>query len=98
MEQAVTISENVLSAPLHQLCFGLDPLLLLGLPLPVVGLCRARRARLVGAGVGGRRHGSAALLPAQGNLVPAVAFLPIQLPLAVAGLQGIERTLVKGRV
>ena len=41
MEQAVTISENVLSAPLHQLCFGLDPLLLLGLPVTVFGLCRA---------------------------------------------------------
>jgi hypothetical protein len=36
--------------------------------------------------------------PAQGNLVPAVAFLLIQLPLAMAGIQAIERTLVKGRV
>jgi hypothetical protein len=40
MDQAVTVSEKVLSAPLLQLSFGLDPLLLLGLPLLVFGLCR----------------------------------------------------------
>jgi hypothetical protein len=98
MEQAVTISENVLSAPLHQLCFGLDPLPLLGLPLTVFGLCRA--GVLGWWALASVAAGTVVLpfSPAQGNLVPAVAFLLIQPPLAIAGIQAIERTLVKGRV
>ena len=91
IDQAVTISEKVLAAPLQQLCFGLDPLLLLGLPLVVFGLCRAGvlgwwALAAVGAGT--------VLLPfspAEGNLVPAVAFALIQLPLAVAGIRLFAR-------
>jgi len=91
IDQAVTISEKVLAAPLQQLCFGLDPLLLLGLPLVVFGLCRAGvlgwwALAAVGAGT--------VLLPfspAEGNLVPAAAFVLIQLPLAVAGIRLFAR-------
>ena len=91
IDQAVTISEKVLAAPLQQLCFGLDPLLLLGLPLVVFGLCRAGVLgwwALVAVGAG------TVLLPfspAQGNLVPAAAFVLIQMPLAVAGIRLIAR-------
>ena len=62
------------------LCFGLDPLLLLGLPLVVFGLCRAGVLgwwTLVSVVAG------TVLLPfspASGNLVPTVAFVLIQLP------------------
>jgi len=92
MEQAVTVSENVLSAPMLQLCFGLDPLLLLGLPLVVFGLCRSGVLgwwTLISVVAG------TVLLPfspAEGNLVPAVAFALIQLPLAVAGVRLVART------
>jgi hypothetical protein len=91
MDQAVTVSENVLSAPLLQLSFGLDPLLLLGLPLVVFGLARAGVLgwwALASVVVG------TVLLPfspASGNVVPAVAFVLIQLPLAVAGIRLIAR-------
>ena len=70
MDQAVTISENVLAAPLFQLAFGLDPLLLLGLPLVVFGLCRAGVLGLVDARVGGRRDGAPAVLPGVGQPGP----------------------------
>jgi hypothetical protein len=92
IDQAVTISERVLSAPLQQLCFGLDPLLMLGLPLVVLGLWRAgvlswwNLAAVVAGTV------LLPFSPAEGNLVPAVAFVLIQLPLAVAGLLMIART------
>ena len=85
--QAVTVSENVLGAPLLQLCFGLDPLLLLGLPLVVFGLCRAG---VLGWWTLASVVAGTVLLPfspASGNLVPAVAFALIQLPLAVAGVR-----------
>jgi hypothetical protein len=92
IEQAVGVSEAVLSAPLQQLCFGLDPLLALGLPLLLVGLCRAGVLGwwAVAAVVAGT-----VLLPfspAQGNAVPAMAFALIQLPLAVAGLRLVARS------
>jgi hypothetical protein len=91
MDQAVTVSENVLSAPLLQLSFGLDPLLLLGLPLVVFGLCRAG---VLGWWTLGSVVAGTVLLPfspASGNLVPAAAFVLIQLPLAVAGIRLIAR-------
>jgi hypothetical protein len=91
MDQAVTVSENVLSAPLFQLAFGLDPLLLLGLPLVVFGLCRAG---VLGWWALGSVVAGTVLLPfspASGNLVPAAAFVLIQLPLAVAGIRLIAR-------
>jgi hypothetical protein len=94
MDQAVTVSENVLSAPLLQLAFGLDPLLLLGLPLVVFGLCRAG---VLGWWALGSVVAGTVLLPfspATGNLVPAVAFALIQLPLAVAGVRLIARTRI----
>jgi hypothetical protein len=92
IEQAVAISERVLSAPLQQLSFGLAPLLALGLPLLVLGLCRAGALGwwALGAVVAGTVL--LPLSPAQGNLVPAVAFLLIQLPLAVAGVRLVART------
>jgi hypothetical protein len=64
----------------------------------VFGLCRA--GVLGWWGLSSVATGTVLLpfSPAQGNLVPAVAFLLIQLPLAVAGLRAIERTLVRGRV
>jgi hypothetical protein len=70
----------------------------LGLPLTVFGLCRA--GVLGWWALSSVATGTVLLpfSPAQGNLVPAVAFLLIQLPLAVAGLRAIERTLVRGRV
>lgn len=89
---AVSISEKVLSAPLQQLCFGLDPLLMLGLPLVVFGLCRAG---VLGWWTLAATIAGTALLPfspAGSNLVPAAAFVLIQLPLAVAGLRLIGRT------
>ena len=92
MDQAVAVSEKVLAAPLQQLCFGLDPLLMLGLPLVVFGLCRAG---VLGWWALGAVIAGTALLPfspAQGNLVPAAAFLLIQAPLAVAGLRVVART------
>jgi hypothetical protein len=94
-EQAVSISEKVLGAPLLQLCFGLDPLLLLGLPLVVFGLCRAGVLgwwTLVSVVAG------TVLLPfspASGNLVPTIAFVLIQLPLAVAGVRLITRSRIR---
>jgi len=92
IEQAVAISERVLSAPLQQLSFGLAPLLAPGLPLLVFGLCRAGALGwwALGAVVAGTVL--LPLSPAQGNLVPAVAFLLIQLPLAVAGVRLVART------
>jgi hypothetical protein len=92
IEQAVAISERVLSAPLQQLSFGLAPLLAPGLPLLVFGLCRA--GALGWWALGGVVAGTVLLplSPAQGNLVPAVAFLLIQLPLAVAGVRLVART------
>ncbi|MGY2081547.1 hypothetical protein [Modestobacter sp. SYSU DS0657] len=97
LDQAVGISERVLSAPLQQLSFGLAPLLALGLPLLVLGLCRA--------GVLGWWTMACVLVgtvllpfsPAQGNVVPAVAFVLIQLPLAVAGLRLVGRSRLVGR-
>ncbi|MGY1709255.1 hypothetical protein ACI8AC_07050 [Geodermatophilus sp. SYSU D00758] len=92
VEQAVAISERVTSAPLQQLCFGLDPLLALGLPLVVLGLCRAG---VLGWWALGAVVTGTLLLPfspAQGNLVPAVAFAVMQLPLAVAGVRLVART------
>jgi hypothetical protein len=96
IDQAVTISERVLSAPLQQLCFGLDPLLMLGLPVVVFGLCRAGVLGwwAVAAVVAGT-----VLLPfspADSNVVPAVAFVLIQLPLAVAGVRMIARARSRG--
>jgi hypothetical protein len=97
LDQAVTVSENVLSAPLLQLSFGLDPLLLLGLPLLVFGLCRAGVLgwwTLASVVVG------TVLLPfspTSGNVVPAVAFVLIQLPLAVGGVRLIGRSLLAAR-
>jgi hypothetical protein len=91
IDQAAAISEQVLGAPLQQLCFGLDPLLLLGLPLVVFGLCRAG---VLGWWALGAVVVGTVLLPfspAQGNLVPAAAFVLIQLPLAVAGIRLIAR-------
>ena len=82
IDQAVTISENVLGAPLLQLCFGLDPLLLLGLPLVVFGLCRAG---VLGWWTLASVVAGTVLLPfspTSNNLVVAVAFVLIQLPLA----------------
>jgi hypothetical protein len=89
---AVQISERVLSAPLQQLCFGLDPLLALGLPLVLLGLCRAG---VLGWWALAAVVAGTVLLPfspASGNAVPAVAFLLMQLPLAVAGVRTIART------
>lgn len=97
MEQAVTVSENVLSAPMLQLCFGLDPLLLLGLPLVVFGLCRSG---VLGWWTLASVLAGTVLLPfspAEGNLVPAVAFALIQLPLAVAGVRLVARTRLAAR-
>ncbi len=90
-EQAVGVSEAVLSAPLQQLCFGLSPLLALALPLAVFGLCRAGVLGwwAVGAVVAGTVL--LPLSPATGNLVPAAAFALIQLPLAVAGVVAVTR-------
>jgi hypothetical protein len=91
IETAVSISEKVLSAPLQQLCFGLDPLLMLGLPLAVFGLCRAG---VLGWWALGAVVVGTALLPfspPQGNLVPAAAFVLVQLPLAVAGVRMVAR-------
>ncbi|MGY1601347.1 hypothetical protein [Geodermatophilus sp. SYSU D00815] len=91
IDTAVSISEAVLGAPLQQLSFGLDPLLVLCLPLLVFGLCRAGVLGwwTLGAVVAGTVL--LPLSPAQGNLVPAAAFLLIQLPLAVAGLRTVAR-------
>jgi hypothetical protein len=92
IDQAVAISERVLSAPLQQLCFGLDPLLLLGLPLVVFGLCRAG---VLGWWALGCVVAGTVLLPfspASGNVVPAVAFVLIQLPLVAAGVRLIARS------
>lgn len=94
MDQAVSVSEKVLGAPLQQLCFGLDPLLMIGLPLVVFGLCRAGVLSwwTLGAVVVGT-----ALLPfspSDTNLVPAAAFVLIQLPLAIAGVRAIRRSSV----
>ena len=86
----MTISENVLGAPLLQLRFGLDPLLLLGLPLVVFGLCRAG---VLGWWALASVVAGTVLLPfspTSTNLVPG-AFLLIQLPLAVAGVRLIAR-------
>jgi hypothetical protein len=97
MDQAVTVSENVLSAPLFQLAFGLDPLLLLGLPLVVFGLCRAG---VLGWWALGSVVAGTVLLPFSpptGNLVPAAAFVLIQLPLAVAGIRLIARARLTAR-
>ena len=97
MDQAVTVSENVLGAPLLQLSFGLDPLLILALPLVVFGLCRAG---VLGWWAMGAVIVGTVLLPlspAQGNLVPAAAFLLIQAPRAVAGLRPIARARLAGR-
>ena len=97
MDQAVTVSENVLSAPLLQLCFGLDPLLLLGLPLVVFGLARAG---VLGWWALASVVAGTVLLPfspASGNVVPAVAFVLIQLPLAVAGIRLIARARIASR-
>jgi hypothetical protein len=91
IDTAVSISERVLSAPLQQLSFGLDPLLMIGLPLVVFGLCRAG---VLGWWTLGAVVVGTALLPfspPQGNLVPAAAFVLIQLPLAVAGFRMIAR-------
>jgi hypothetical protein len=97
IDEAVTVSEKVLSAPLQQLSFGLDPLLLLGLPLVVFGLCRAG---VLGWWTLGTVVAGTVLLPfspAEGNLVPAVAFVLIQLPLALAGIRLIARTRLAAR-
>jgi hypothetical protein len=95
IDQAVTISENVLGAPLLQLCFGLDPLLLLGLPLVVFGLCRAG---VLGWWTLASVVAGTVLLPfspTSTNLVVAAAFLLIQLPLAVAGIRLITRSRIR---
>jgi len=96
IDQAVTISQNVLGAPLLQLCFGLDPLLLLGLPLVVFGLCRAG---VLGWWALASVVAGTVLLPfspTSTNLVTAAAFLLIQLPLAVAGVRLIARARIRG--
>lgn len=95
IDQAVTISEKVLGAPLLQLCFGLDPLLLLGLPLVVFGLCRAG---VLGWWTLAAVVAGTVLLPfspTSNNLVVAVAFGLIQLPLALAGVRLIARTRLR---
>jgi hypothetical protein len=91
MDQAVKVSEAVLSAPLQQLSFGLDPLLALALPLIAFGLARAGVLGwwTLGAVVAGTVL--LPLSPAQGNLVPAAAFLLIQAPLAAAGVRLLAR-------
>ena len=89
--QAVTISEKVLGSPLQQLCFGLDPLLLLGLPLLVFGLCRAG---VLGWWALASVVAGTVLLPfspTSTNLVVAAAFLLIQLPLAIGGVRLVAR-------
>jgi hypothetical protein len=94
-DEAVSISEKVLGAPLLQLCFGLDPLLLLGLPLVVFGLCRAG---VLGWWTLATVVAGTVLLPfspTSNNLVVAVAFVLIQLPLAVAGVRLIARTRLR---
>jgi len=85
------VSEKVLGSPLEQLCSGLDPLLLPGLPLVIFGQCRA-------GGLGWWALASViagtVLLPfspTSTNLVVAAAFLLIQLPLAVAGVRLVAR-------
>jgi hypothetical protein len=91
VDQAVTISENVLGSPLQQLCFGLDPLLLLGLPLLAFGLCRAG---VLGWWALGSVIAGTVLLPfspTSTNLVVAAAFLLIQLPLAIGGVRLVAR-------
>jgi hypothetical protein len=96
MDQAVTVSEHVLGAPLLQLAFGLDPLLLLGLPLVVFGLCRAG---VLGWWALASVIAGTVLLPfspTSTNLVTAASFLLIQLPLAVAGVRLIARARVRG--
>ena len=88
---AVAISEKVLSAPLEQLCFGLDPLLMLGLPLLVFGLCRAG---VLGWWALASVIAGTVLLPfspTSTNLVVAAAFLLIQLPLAIGGVRLVAR-------
>jgi hypothetical protein len=97
LDQAVRVSESVLGAPLQQLCFGLDPLLALGLPLLAFGLCRAG---VLGWWALGSVLGGTVLLflsPATGNLVPAAAFLLIQAPFAVAGVRMVARARVGDR-
>lgn len=91
VDQAVTISEKVLGSPLQQLCFGLDPLLLLGLPLLVFGLCRAG---VLGWWALASVIAGTVLLPfspTSTNLVVAGAFLLIQVPLAVGGVRLVGR-------
>jgi hypothetical protein len=97
MDQAVTVSENVLGAPLLQLSFGLDPLLILALPLVVFGLCRAGVLGWWAMGAVAVGTVLLPLSPAMGNLVPAAAFLLIQAPRAVAGLRQIARARLAGR-
>ena len=86
------LREACSARPLLQLCFGLDPLLLLGLPLVVFGLCRAG---VLGWWTLASVVAGTVLLPfspASSNLVvAAVAFVLIQLPLAVAGVRLIAR-------
>ena len=96
IDQAVTTSENFLGAPLLQLSFGLDPLLLLGLPLVVFGLCRAG---VLGWWALGSVVVGTVLLPfspTSSNLVPAAAFVLIQLLLALAGLRLVARARLRG--
>ena len=91
VDQAVTISEKVLGSPLQQVCFGLDPLLLLGLPLLVFGLCRAG---VLGWWALASVIAGTVLLPfspTSTNLVVAAAFLLIQLPLAIGGVRLVAR-------
>jgi len=91
LDRAVTVSEKVLSSPLQQLCFGLDPLLLLGLPLLVFGLCRAG---VLGWWALASVIAGTVLLPfspTSTNLVVAGAFLLIQLPLATGGVRLVGR-------
>jgi hypothetical protein len=95
IDTAVSISEKVLSSPLQQVCFGLDPLLVLGLPLMVFGLCRAG---VLGWWTLASVVAGTVLLPfspTSSNLVVAVAFVLIQLPLALAGIRLIARARLR---
>jgi hypothetical protein len=97
VDQAVQISQRVLGAPLEQLCFGLDPLLALALPLLAFGLCRA--GVLGWWAVAAVLAGTALLAfsPSSTNLVTAAAFVLVQLPSAVGGLRLVARSRAGAR-
>jgi hypothetical protein len=91
LDQAASISDAVLAYPLQQLCFGLSPLIAVGLLLAFSGLARAGvigwwSIPAIVAGYAGMLF-----LPYSMPVLPALGVLPLMAVVVVTGLRVLSR-------